>query len=112
MMVGDQRPVVNADRHIGRGQIVRRLLRQTLEAAAEIVAEQAERTALKRQVVATVGRRAQRLALPPHQQQRIVGALADAAVRVYRREAVVGHQRGARIGGQHIEAVIRMIGMT
>ena len=112
MVVGDQRPVVDADRHIGRGQIVRCLLRQALEAAAEIVAEQTERAALKRQVVTAIGKRAQRLALPLHQQQRILSALADGAVCANRRQVVVGHQRGARIGGQHIEAVIRMIGMT
>lgn len=112
MVVCDQRPVIDADGHIGRSQIVSGMLRQIFKAPPEIVTEQAERAALKRQIVAAGGMNGQRVALLLHQPQRIVRRSMQRTVRLKRRDVALGHQRGARIGGEHIEAIIGMIGVA
>ena len=50
LVIDDQRPVVDADRHIRQDNIGVGVRRQLLEAAPQIVAEQPQRAAKERQV--------------------------------------------------------------
>ena len=54
----------------------------------------------------------QRVALLLHQPQRILRGAMLRAVRFKRCDVALGHQRGARIGSEHIEAIIGMIGVA
>ncbi|MNE64179.1 hypothetical protein D3C80_1595760 [compost metagenome] len=110
MVIGNQRPVVNANRHIRQRDIRLRPLRQLFHSAPQVVTEQPECAPLKRQVGICRGMPPLSFQLFLQQAERVFLRLSVILTAANLGDLSSCGERCAGIRDQNIETVMRVLG--